>query len=139
MKESTKIIKEWSSTLVSSRLIISESKPSPLHQHDLGSTIFGLNVVEGGNTGEDLALEEFQRGSTSGRDVRHVTGAAGQLGGGDRVTSSNDGDGTLLLGQVGQDVDDAKGTGGELLEFKDAHGSVHNDSPGEEERKENVS
>jgi hypothetical protein len=60
--------------------------------------------------------------------VRHVTRTAGLLAGGDGVTTTDDGDGTLLLGEVGKDVDDAKGALGELFDLEDAHGSVHDDS-----------
>jgi hypothetical protein len=35
-----------------------------------------LFLIESGNTREDLALKELQRGTTSSRDVRHVTGAS---------------------------------------------------------------
>ena len=57
----------------------------------------------------------------------HVSGAARKLGGGNRVSSSDNGDGTLLLGEVGEDVNDSESSGGELFKLKDSHGSVHDD------------
>ena len=92
--------------------------------HRLGRNLL---VSEGSNTGEDLALHELEGGSATGGDVGHVTGTAGLLAGGDGVTTTDDGDGTLLLGEVGKDVNNAEGSLGELLDLEDAHGSVHDD------------
>lgn len=86
-----------------------------------------LFVVQGGNTGKDLSFKEFKRGTSSSRDVAHVSGTSRQFGGGNGVSSSDDGDGSLLLGQVSQDVDKVESSGGELLELEDTHGSVHDD------------
>ena len=90
-------------------------------------TVWRLGVVEGGNTRKDLAFQEFQRGTSSSRDVRHVSGTSRQFSGGNRVSSSDDGDGISVLGQVSQDVDDSEGSLVELFEFEDSHGSVHDD------------
>jgi hypothetical protein len=87
-----------------------------------------LFVVQGGNTRKDLSFQEFQRGTSSSGDVAHVSGTSRELSGGNGVSSSDNGDGTLLLGKVGQDVDNSKGSLGELFEFKDSHGSIHDDS-----------
>lgn len=57
----------------------------------------------------------------------HISGASTLLSGGNGVTSTNDGDGTLLLGEVSENVDNAHSSGSELLEFKDTHRSVHDD------------
>lgn len=57
----------------------------------------------------------------------HLSGTSGLLGGSDGVSSSNDGDGSVLLGEVGKDVDNSHGSGGEGLELEDSHRSVHDD------------
>src|SRR5688500_3702008 len=84
-----------------------------------------LFVVEGGNTWKDLALQKFQGGTSSGGNVRHVSGTSRLFRGSHRVTSSNDGNGTLFLGQVGENVDNAHGSGSKRFEFKHSHRSVH--------------
>jgi hypothetical protein len=61
--------------------------------------------------------------------VAHVSGASGQFSGGNRVSSSDDGDGSLVLGKIGQDVDDTEGSLGEGLHLENTHGSVHDDGP----------
>ena len=86
-----------------------------------------LLLIEGGNARENLALQQLERGSASGGDVRHVAGAARLLGRGDGVPSPDDGDGPLLLGQVGEDVDDAERALLEGLHLEHAHGTVHDD------------
>lgn len=87
-----------------------------------------LFVVQGSNTWKDLSFKEFQRGTSSGGDVAHVSGTSGKLSGGNRVSSSDDGDSTLFLGQVSQDVDNSESSSGELFELEDSHRSVHDDS-----------
>jgi len=86
-----------------------------------------LLVVKGGNSRKDLALKKLEGGSSSSGDVGHVSGTSGLLAGGDRVSSSDDGGGSLLLGEVSKDVNDSKGSLLEGLEFEDSHGSVHDD------------
>ncbi|KAL7551129.1 hypothetical protein ACHAWF_014328 [Thalassiosira exigua] len=86
-----------------------------------------LFVVERGNSGEDLALQELQRRSASGGDVRHVSRASRQLRGRDGVSSSDDGGRALLLGQVREDVHDSEGALLERLHLEHAHGTVHDD------------
>mmetsp|Transcript_21147 Transcript_21147/g.32070 ORF Transcript_21147/g.32070 Transcript_21147/m.32070 type:complete len:322 (-) Transcript_21147:496-1461(-) len=86
-----------------------------------------LFVVKGGNTWKDLALQKLQRGSASSRDVGHISGASRLFRGSNRVTSSNDGDGTVLLGQISKDVNNSEGSLLEGLHFEDSHGSVHDD------------
>ena len=86
-----------------------------------------LLLVKGGNSGKDLSFEELKGGTSSGGDVAHVLGASRKLSGGDRVSSSDDGDSSLLLGQVSKNVDNSESSGGELFEFEDSHGSVHDD------------
>ena len=86
-----------------------------------------LFVVECGNTGKDLAFEEFEGGTSSGGNVAHVSGTSRLFRGGDRVTSTNNRHGATLLGQVGQNVNESKGSLGKGFHFEDTHGSVHND------------
>lgn len=86
-----------------------------------------LGFVEGGNTGKDLSFKKFEGGTSSSGDVGHVSGASTLFSGGNGVTSSDDGDGSLLLGQVSQDVDEVESSLSELLELEDTHGSVHDD------------
>ncbi len=62
--------------------------------------------------------------------MAHVSGASGLFGGGDRVSSSDDGDGTVVLGNISKDVDEVKGSGGELLHLENSHRSVHDDGLG---------
>ena len=57
----------------------------------------------------------------------HFTGATGLLAGSDGVTATDDGDGAVLLGKVGENVDDTEGALGELLDLEHTHGSVHDD------------
>ena len=54
----------------------------------------------------------------------HLVGNAGLLDGGDRVTSSDDGDGVV---HVGQGVGDRKGSLGEGIELEHSHRSVPDD------------
>ena len=89
-----------------------------------------LDFVEGGNSRKDLSFQKFEGGTSSGGDVAHVCGTSGLFGGGDRVSSSDDGDGTVFLGDVGKDVDKVEGSGGELLDLEDSHRSVHDDGLG---------
>mmetsp|Transcript_17979 Transcript_17979/g.32596 ORF Transcript_17979/g.32596 Transcript_17979/m.32596 type:complete len:400 (+) Transcript_17979:110-1309(+) len=88
-----------------------------------------LFVGKGGNTGKDLSFEEFEGSSTSGGDVGHVTGPSTEFGGGNGVSSSNNGNGSVVLGKVGKNVDNSKGSLAKGIKLKDSHGSVHNDGP----------
>merc|ERR1719254_442612 len=45
-----------------------------------------------------------------------------------RVSTTDDGDSTIFLGQVGKDVNNAEGTFFEGLHLKDAHRPIHDDS-----------
>lgn len=85
-----------------------------------------LLVSEGGNARKYLPLKKLEGGSTPGGDVAHISGLSGLLGGGNGVTSTNDGDGTSL-GDIGQDVDNAKGSFGEGINLEDSHRPVHDD------------
>jgi hypothetical protein len=60
--------------------------------------------------------------------VGHITGTSGKLGGSDRVTSSDDSDGTLVLGKVGKDINNIESSLLELIHLEDSHRSVHDDS-----------
>ena len=62
--------------------------------------------------------------------MAHVSGASRLFGGGNRVSSSNDGDATVVLGDIGKDVDKVEGSAGELLNLEDSHRSVHDDGLG---------
>mmetsp|Transcript_22941 Transcript_22941/g.35087 ORF Transcript_22941/g.35087 Transcript_22941/m.35087 type:complete len:448 (-) Transcript_22941:110-1453(-) len=86
-----------------------------------------LFVVQCSNSRKDLSFQEFEGGSSSGGDVGHVTSTSGLFGSSNRVSSSNNCNSSLLLGQIGQDVDNSKGSLVELFEFKHSHRSVHND------------
>ena len=59
--------------------------------------------------------------------MRHISGTSRKLGGGNRVSSSDDGDGTVLLGQVSKDVNNSEGSLLEGLHLEHTHGSVHDD------------
>lgn len=59
--------------------------------------------------------------------MAHVSGTSRLFGGGDRVSSSDDGDGTVLLGDVSKNVDEVEGSVGELLHLEYSHRSVHDD------------
>ena len=97
-----------------------------IHGYDGQHGTADLFLVKSSNSRENLALKELQRGSTAGGDVGHVTCPSGQFSGSDGVTSSDDGDGTILLGQVSKDVNDAEGSLLEGLHLEHTHcGSEH--------------
>jgi len=64
-----------------------------------------LLLVERGNAGQHLALQQLQRGAAAGGDVAHLLRDAGLLHGGHGVAAADDGDGALG-GQLGQGVGD---------------------------------
>mmetsp|Transcript_56328 Transcript_56328/g.155511 ORF Transcript_56328/g.155511 Transcript_56328/m.155511 type:complete len:454 (+) Transcript_56328:206-1567(+) len=85
-----------------------------------------LGLVKGGNAREDLALEELERGTAAGRDVRHLVGEAGLLDRSHGVTAANDGAGARR-GDLSEALGNIEGAGGERLELEDAHRAVpHN-------------
>jgi len=85
-----------------------------------------LGVSEGGNSGEDLALEELKTGSSTGGYVAHLVGLAGLLDGSDGVSSTNDGAGSLG-GDLLKNVNDRESTLGEGVELENSHRSVPDD------------
>jgi len=101
--------------------------------NDMGKSFFGrrcLGFVKSGNSRKDLSFQKFEGGTSSGGDVAHVSGTSRLFGGGDRVSSSDDGDGTVLLGDISKDVDEVEGSVGELFHLENSHRSVHDDGLG---------
>ena len=62
--------------------------------------------------------------------MRDLLGNAGLLDSRDRITSTNDGDGSGLLGSVGNSLGDGDSTLGEVGELEDTHGTVPDDGVG---------
>merc|ERR1712032_143670 len=87
-----------------------------------------LSLVKGGNTWKNLSFQKLQRGTSSRGDVRHVSCASTLFSGSNRVSASNNSDGTLFLRQVGKNINNSEGTLGEFFELEHTHGSVHDDS-----------
>eukprot|EP00964_Phaeocystis_antarctica_P164350 scaffold142275_cov60-Phaeocystis_antarctica.AAC.1 len=86
-----------------------------------------LGLLERGHAGQDLALEELERGATAGGDVRHLLGEASLLHRRDRVAAADDGDAAVLAGDLGERVGDVECALGEGLKLEDAHGAVPDD------------
>jgi len=88
---------------------------------------FSVSVVrDAGDTGQDLALQVFQRGAAAGGDVAHLVGATGFVDGGDAVAAADDGDAAVGF-DFGDGFADAEGAVGEFGHFEAAHGSVPDD------------
>mmetsp|Transcript_13005 Transcript_13005/g.22029 ORF Transcript_13005/g.22029 Transcript_13005/m.22029 type:complete len:479 (+) Transcript_13005:86-1522(+) len=83
--------------------------------------VHGLSLVEGGDTGEDLALEQLEGGATAGGDVGHLVSEACHLDSGHGVTTTDDGD---RVGHFSEGVGDGEGALGEGLHLEHAHGAV---------------
>ena len=96
---------------------------------DLTKENGAITIIGGGDSVAATELSgragDMSHISTAGGDVGHVAGPSGLLGGSDGVASSNDGGGTLLLGQVGEDVNDAEGSLLEGLHLEHTQRTVH--------------
>lgn len=89
----------------------------------LSSSSIFLSVVERGHTGEDLALEQLERGSTAGRDVGHLRREASLLYGSNGVSAANDG-GAPAGGDLREGLRDRECSPGKRLVLEHAHGAV---------------
>merc|ERR1711988_752656 len=86
----------------------------------------GLSLIKSRDAREDLALKEFERSTTTSRDVAHLVSEASLLDSGNGVTTANDGARTVL-GDLSEALSDLVGALSEFLELEDAHRSVpHN-------------
>merc|ERR1719424_1671192 len=95
----------------------------PCHSHREGR----LGVLERGHAGQDLTLEELERGAAAGGDVRHLLREASLLDSRDGVAAADDGDAAVLAGDLSEGVGNVEGALGESLELEDAHGAVPDD------------
>ena len=78
-----------------------------------------LRLLERGDARQHLALEELERRTAAGRDVRHLLGKARLLDGRDRIAAADDGRAARAR-QLSERVGDRKGALGESLELEDA-------------------
>merc|ERR1719424_676429 len=95
----------------------------PCHSHREGR----LGVLERGHAGQDLTLEELERGAAAGGDVRHLLREASLLDSRDGVAAADDGDAAVLAGDLSEGVGNVEGALGESLELEDARGAVPDD------------
>ena len=93
-----------------------ESPRTPCDQH-AGSSVFKqrLGLLERGHAGQDLALEELERGAAAGGDVRHLLSETSLLHRRNRVAAADDGDAAVLARDLGERVGDVEGALGESL------------------------
>merc|ERR1719152_822214 len=75
-----------------------------------------LSLLERSDARQHLALEQLQRGATTGRDVRHLVGEASLLDGSDRVTAADDRRAAVAR-ELGERVRNVEGALGERLEL----------------------
>mmetsp|Transcript_26808 Transcript_26808/g.104106 ORF Transcript_26808/g.104106 Transcript_26808/m.104106 type:complete len:206 (-) Transcript_26808:940-1557(-) len=84
---------------------------------------FYLVLVERSNSRKDLALQEFERRTSSSGDVAHLLGQTGLLYSCNGVTSSDD-SGDPISGELGEGVSDIESALGESLELEHSHGTI---------------
>ncbi len=83
-------------------------------------------IQEAIDTGQDLTLEELERSTATGRDMRHLVGEAEQLDCCGRVAAADDGDGRGL----GQSLGHFTRSDCEVIEFEDTHRAVPDNGAG---------
>ncbi|KAI6777240.1 hypothetical protein HG530_001185 [Fusarium avenaceum] len=116
----------------------SDTDESPLRYfiaYLLGSFLLGFTelvelICPSGNTGQLLALEELQAGTTTGGDVAELVLNAVLLGNGSGVTTTDDDDLAVLLDSVDNSIESLLGALGELLELEDTGRTVPEDGLG---------
>ncbi len=87
------------------------------------------NLAADLNTGQFLALEQFEARPASGGDVTHFFGKAEFVHRCDRIAAADDGRRSLARG-LGDELGDLAGALREGVEFEDADGAVPHDSLG---------